>query len=252
MSASFSGRIAGAVREFGVPVGIAYLFSQALSRLSPKLSFQLYEFMMQPIGDAVRHGRGRTQLSIREIPLDDPLLQRMPVRPDVLASRIAQRATCLGAFDGAGDLIGYMWFREGAYEEDEVRCTYVVSPSHQAVFDFDFYLLPEHRMGTAFASLWNGAFAELSRRGIRYSYSRMTRFNLASRRAHRRLGGAVVGRATFLKLFGMEIMLSTIAPFVSLSLSDRRRVRLVLEPPKSDSPSQATGNQVASGRLPAR
>jgi len=240
---SFSSRITEAVHEFGFPVGMAYLFSQALSRVSPNLSFQLYEFMAQPV--RVHTRRGRSKVSIREIRSDDPLLQRMPVRPEVMASRIAQRATCLGAFDPAGELIGYMWFREGEYEEDEVRCTYAVAPANQAVFDFDFYLMPEHRMGTAFASLWNGVFDEMSARGIRYTFSRMTRFNLASRRAHLRLGSAIVGRAMFLKLFRVELMLSTVAPYAHLSLNDGHRVRLVLSPPPD--PAERRENRLASG-----
>ena len=72
--------------------------------------------------------------------------------------------------------------------------------SEDSVFDFDFYIYPEHRMGLAFVALWNGANAFLSSRGIRFpTFSRLTRFNTA-RIAHRHFGWKHVGRALFLQL----------------------------------------------------
>ena len=41
---------------------------------------------------------GEQSLEIREIGHEDPEIARMPVRPEVMASRIRQNATCLGAF----------------------------------------------------------------------------------------------------------------------------------------------------------
>ena len=99
-----------------------------------------------------------------------------------------------------------------------------------SVFDFDFYLFPEHRMGLAFAALWNGANAFLSRNGIRYTFSRLTRFNVASRRAHQHLGWKLVGRALFLQLGRFEMMLATLAQFVTFSVAAAQRVRLTLGP----------------------
>ena len=100
----------------------------------------------------------------------------------------------------------------------------------RSVFDFDFYLFPDYRLGLGFVALWNGANQFLQTRGIRYTFSRLTRFNVASRRAHAHLGWKCVGRALFLKAWRVELMLATIAPFTFLSWSGRQRPRLRLRP----------------------
>ena len=85
-------------------------------------------------------------------------------------------------------------------------------------------------MGLAFVALWNGANAFLSSRGIRYTFSRLTRFNTASRRAHRHFGWKHVGRALFLQLGRFEMMLATVAPFAGISFAATSRLRLTLWP----------------------
>jgi hypothetical protein len=223
-------RIIGPFREFGFLAGLLYAADRVLSSLSPRLRLHVYEFMVQPISDKPLLPRSFSRgLEIREIRADDPAIGLMPVRPDVMAARLQAAATCLGAFKG-GTLIGYMWFCMRSYDEDEVRCTYVVTPETKAVFDFDFYLFPAHRLGLGFVALWNGANEVLSQRGFKYTFSRLTRFNLASRRAHRHLGWKRVGRALFLQMWRFELMLGTIFPFVHLSATTGRRVRLTLKP----------------------
>ena len=66
----------------------------------------------------------------------------MPARPEIKEARFRQNALCLGTFV-KGQLVGYIWFCFGSYEEDEVRCTYVLVNPNQSVFDFDLYILPE-------------------------------------------------------------------------------------------------------------
>jgi hypothetical protein len=218
-------------REFGLAAGFLYIVNYLLSRLSPKLRLYFYDLMVQPISnEPVRPNRRNTHLEIREIKAGDPVIALMPVRPDVMQARLAQNATCLGAFSNTGTLIGYMWFCNTAYEEDEVRCTYVLDPVRESVFDFDFYLFPEHRMGMGFIGLWSGAREVLSRHGIRYTFSRMTRFNTASRRAHERLGGKVIGRALFFQAWRLEVMLATLSPYVHASMGTAERVRLTMRP----------------------
>jgi hypothetical protein len=121
-------------------------------------------------------------------------------------------------------------FCHEAYEEDEVRCTYLVTPQAQAVFDFDLYIFPEHRMGLGFAAIWHGASQYLRERGVRFTYSRLTQFNLASRRAHDHLGWKGVGRALFLQAGLVELMAATIRPYLHFSWSKDARVRLRLVP----------------------
>jgi len=222
--------IQGPFREFGFAAGCLYATHRVLQGISARWHLHVYELMVQPITDrALLPRKFGAQLDIREVRAGDAEIALMPVRPDVMASRLRQNATCLGAFR-RGELIGYMWFCRREYEEDEVRCVYVLEAERESVFDFDFYLFPEHRMGLAFVALWNGANEFLHRRGVRYTFSRLDRFNVASRRAHRHLGWKVVGRAIFLQLGRVEVMLATLAPYASVSVSRARRVRLRLRP----------------------
>jgi hypothetical protein len=222
-------RVLGPLREFGLAAGLLYIVDRVLSAISPRLRLQVYELMVQPItGKPLLSERMTRHLDVREIRPGDPELALMPVRPEILAQRYAQNAVCLGAFR-KGELIGYMWFCSGSYDEDEVRCTYVLNPPEKAIFDFDFYLFPEHRLGLGFVGLWSGANQFLSHRGIAYTFSRLTRFNLASRRAHKHLGWKLVGRAVILKAWRVELLVATVAPYVHVSLA-RSRVRLALHP----------------------
>jgi len=232
-------RITGPFREFGAAAGTLYAIDRVLSSLSSQLRLYVYELMVQPITDReLLPPSVRTRISIREIWGADPEIALMPVRPEVMADRLRQGAHCLGAFRD-GSMIGYMWFSRGRYDEDEVRCTYLLNPEPEAVFDFDFYIFPEHRLGLGFAALWSGANEFLFQQGVRYTFSRLTRFNLASRRAHRHLGWKLAGRALFLKVRQVQLMLATTSPWVHLSWRDTDRVRLSLHPHALTAPNMS-------------
>jgi hypothetical protein len=222
--------LTNAWREFGLGIGSVYLIDQALIRLSDHTRLRFYELMVQPITEpplvAERYTRS---FSYREIKAGDPEVDRMPARSDIKATRFEQGARCLGAFRGE-EFVGYMWFTHDRYLEDEVRCVFDVHPTDSTVFDFDFYLFPEYRMGLAFIGLWEGANRYLYERGIRYTYSRITRFNTASRRAHDHLGWRRVGRAVFLKLWNFEWMIAGVKPYVHVSISPHKRVQIDLYP----------------------
>lgn len=224
-------RLAGPLREFGVGAGLLYLLHRALQALSPRCGVQVYELMAQPVPAEPLLPAARTRaLRFAEIGAGDPLIERMPARPEIKAARLANGNRCLGAWRNE-QLIGYVWFAFDHYLEDEVRCTYELAAPAQSAFDFDFYLLPEHRMGTAFAAVWHGANEFLRELGVRHTFSRMTRFNTASRRAHARLGALRLSSAVFVQLWRVELMLATQAPFVALTASPGRRVHLRLDPP---------------------
>jgi hypothetical protein len=223
-------KIRGVFRQFGVAVGLLYAIDRFFQRLSSNLRLYAYEFMVQPIHTKpLVPARFTKSLEIREIKRGDPEVELMPARADIKQSRFDQNAVCLGAFQN-GQFIAYMWFCFRMYEEDEVRCTYVVTPESQAVFDFDLYIFPEHRLSLAFIGLWNGANRYLAERGIRYTFSRLTRFNVGSRRAHDHLGWKRVGRAVFVQAWGIEVMMATVFPYLHLSLGTANRVRVKLRP----------------------
>jgi len=214
-----------------------YVLDRVLRGISPRLGIYVYEFMVQPIPDKpLLPGNLLRGLLFREIRQGDPEIALMPARPEIKDSRFAQGAICLGTFS-KDKLIGYIWLCFGSYEEDEVRCTYRMVNRDESVFDFDLFVFPEYRMGVGFTAVWHGANEYLRKRGIRYSFSRLTRFNLASRRSHRHLGWKRVASAIFLKIFGAELMVATIFPYLSFSFGPRHRVHLQLCPDALESPS---------------
>jgi hypothetical protein len=223
-------RLAGPFREFGFGAGLLYVLGRLLEAISPQLGLYVYELVAQPIPEEpLLPVRLRSAFQIREIRAGDPDIQLMPARQEIKASRFAQGAVCLGAYR-RDRLIGYLWLCSGTYHEDEVRCTYVLSQPERSVFDFDLYIFPEHRLGRGFAALWDGAGDYLRTRGVDFTFSRLTRFNLQSRRAHAHLGSRRVASAVFLKIGTIELMIATIAPFLHVSYQTRDRVGLRLEP----------------------
>ena len=234
-------RLCGPFKEYGPGAGALYAIDRVMQALSPHLRLFVYELMVQPVSDQpLLPARLSKSLEVREIRRGDPDVVLMPARPEIKQSRFDQGARCLGAYRN-GQLVGYMWFCPERYEEDEVRCTYLLSPAARSVFDFDLYIYPEHRMGLAFIGIWNGANEHLRRRGVDFTFSRVTRFNLASRRAHAHLGAKRIGMAVFLRAWTLEMMLATVRPFLWISWRAGKRVGLRLAP--DPSLPRATGTE---------
>lgn len=223
-------RAFGPFREFGLVGGTLYLIDRGLRAVSPRLGLHVYELMEQPIdGRAFLPNRLSLNLEFTEIGPTHPALDVMPARTDIKTSRFEQGARCLGVWR-KGVLLGYLWWCPRQYQEDEVRCTYLLEPSDAAVFDFDLYVMPEHRHGIAFVAIWHGANQWLYAQGVRHSYSRVTLFNLPSRRAHVRLGGRRIGGALFIRVFAVELLLCTVMPYVAVSWRHDQRPSLRLSP----------------------
>ena len=241
-------RLISPFREFGFAAGALYGLGRVLSSMSPRLGLFAYELMVQPItGKPLLPANLAKNLTFVEIGRDNPDIGLMPARADIKASRFDQGAACLGAYR-KDKLIGYLWFCSRSYEEDEVRCTYELSEPEHSVFDFDLYVLPEHRMGIGFMAIWHGANAYLHERGIRYTFSRMTRFNLPSRRAHARLGAKCAGRAVFVHAWGFELMLASVFPYGALTWGPSQRTRLRLAPNMLGAPAASPLDEAAVRR----
>ena len=224
-------RVTGPFREFGPGAGTLYALDRVLKQLSPRLGLGYYELVMQPVPEQPLLKPERAgQLRVEPIGRGHPALLLMPVPAFVIESRFAQGAECIGVWR-QDELLGYIWFCFGQYQEDEVRCTYVLAQPEGSAFDFDLYVFPEHRMGIGFMAIWHSANEFLRQRNIKATFSRITRFNLASRRAHARLGARRIGRMLFLKLWGLEFILAGVAPFLAVSWPGRRGPRLQLTPP---------------------
>lgn len=222
-------RISSSFSEFGIVSGLLYLLDQAFLRANSRFRVFDYELMVQPVANESMAPANLTKsFEVRELPEGDPLLEATPPPPEIIADRFRQPTVCLGAFQ-KGVFIGYQWLCFGPYEEDEVRCTFVPQPTDASVFDFDFYLFPDYRLGLGFVALWDGANAFMRERGIRFTTSRVSRFNIASRKSHAHLGWHCIGRAVFFTGKRAQLMLASVAPYCHFSFSADSRPRLLIQ-----------------------
>lgn len=216
-------------QEFGYLAGSIYCIDRLMRRISNHLRLYYYELMMQPVRPTPLLPKSLSRaFEFREIVAGQSEIDLMPARPEVLALRFRQNARCLGLFKG-DELAGYVWLGFGQYEEDEVRCNFELSPRDRSSFDFDLYIFPKYRMGPAFAALWDGANSFLRELGVDQTFSRMTRFNTPSRRAHQRLGSIRIGQIIFVHFWGIEVSISTVPNCVHVSLQPSSRVKIELK-----------------------
>lgn len=212
----------GIVQELGFGVGALYAADRLAQKLSPNLRVIGYHVVAQPVHETP----GVSGYSYRVLSPGDPHLEMMPTPADVRSARFGQGARCLGTFNAKGELVAYAWFVLGSYDEDEVQCTYLLPPN--CAWDLDVYVFPKYRMGRAFYALWAGANDFLLEHFITHTYSRIAMTNRQSLQSHKRLGAKRVGSAVFLRAWGVQLMLSTLAPYVSLSQWLRPRLLLIL------------------------
>lgn len=218
-----------AVIELGWTPASIYALNRTMERLGLGTRVYYYYLLAQPVPEStiLPPGLGRT-ITVREILEGDPALARMPVPDRVLHRRFAQPSVCLGAFKES-ELVAYLWLCFGAYDEDEVRCKFVPQPKGRAVWDFDVYVFPRHRIGLGFACLWDEANARLRAKGVATSFSRVSAFNPISRRSHQRMHARIVGTAIYLVAKPMQLMLSNRRPFVHLSLREATQPTIDLQ-----------------------
>ncbi len=202
--------------------GVWYLLGQTLQRVNPRCHVFKYYLVAQPVAAQTRLAAHQgASIEIRPILEHDPAIATMGRPAAVIAQRFMQGAVCLGAFR-ADTLVGYLWLQLGTYLEDEVRCRFIPQPAHQAAWDFDIFVQPKHRIGFAFAKLWDAADALMRARDIRWTMSRISAFNTASLAAHQKLGLKNVGGCVYVVLGNTQITVSNLFPFVHVSLSPAR------------------------------
>ena len=221
-------RLIGPFRELGLWAGTLYTVQYALRPLHKRAALFVYELVEQPVAPlASLPARYLAQVHWQEVGPDSPELALMPPPAAVKAMRFEQGARCIAVYRKS-DFIGYVWFCFKQYEEDEVRCVYQLDRPAASAFDFDFYIFPAYRLGRAFATMWDSANEFLRSNGVTHTYSRISRFNLASRQAHARLGAHVVGHALFLRVGRMELSWSTLGGFPPLRLTLSKRISMRL------------------------
>lgn len=216
--------------SLGALDGSLYLLDQLLQRASTgRVRVLRYQVVAQPLstGSALRSD-SKTVIA----PVDEthPMVVEFPRPPAVISQRFAQGAQCLMA-NVAGQFAGYLWWQHNQYDEDEVRCQFVLAQPARSVWDFDVYVVPRFRMGRTMARLWQAAEAHLQQQGVTWSCSRISCYNAESLGAHSRLGARAVASATFLVAGPLQLSLFNRRPGIHLAIRPSSRPVLRVELP---------------------
>jgi hypothetical protein len=224
------------LRDFGLVDAPLYLLARLLPRVFGRhVRLVKYDYWVQPVPEHPLMPARPGATPIRQVLPGDVEVAQIPRDPQLVAQRFANGNFCLGAVRN-GRLAGYMWLSTGPYEEDEVRARYELAPAGRAAWDYDIFLQPDERGGLLFVRLWDAAYEFLRRGGYRWCLSRISSFNLASSASQARMGARRLGWAVFLVVFGWQLMISSVAPYVYAALPRGRRpvIRLDAEASRSD------------------
>jgi len=234
-------RVAGMVsslretrRRMGGPNAVLYVLGRLLARASAdRIRLIKYLIVAQPIGAAqLAAMRPDPNVVVALTPRDSELVDAFPRPIGVVRRRFDSGALCFSALV-KNTFAGYIWLRHDAYEEDEVRCTFVLDDPSRSVWDFDVYVEPKYRIGRTMARLWSAVDHYLGERGIAWSFSRISAFNPDSLAAHTRLGIVPCHSAVFVVMGSWQLAFLPQRPYVHLSTSERQRPSLRLRLPLS-------------------
>jgi hypothetical protein len=219
--------------EFGPLDGGLYLLHRAAYAVSRgRASVVAYGLYAQPVGMGIYAAvRDDSRTQVVEVLAEDALVHAFPRPAEVIAMRYAQGAHCYAALVKER-FAGYIWVSRAHHEEDEVRTRYVLVDSASSAWDFDVYVEPDLRLGRTLGRLWKSVDERLAAQGVRWSFSRISRFNAPSITAHQRLGARKVGSATFIICGALQLMVATLRPWLHLSLREGSRPALRLGPPQ--------------------
>lgn len=220
------------VTSLGLANGLLATFARSLDRTSGgRCRLFKYYFVAQPVpSDRSIAVDKPSKTRIYRASADDSIIQQFP-RPTLnIVRRFADGAVCHVAVRG-DKLVGFIWIKQDSYQEDEVRCHYVLRPSTQLAWDFDAYVAPEFRMSRAFSQLWQAANAYLRDLGRRWTISRISAFNAESLRSHRRLGLTHLHTGYFLVLGSVQISIFSCRPYVHVATGRSRGPELVFTAP---------------------
>ncbi|OFJ46449.1 hypothetical protein BA896_022060 [Janthinobacterium lividum] len=214
-------RLAASLRQLGW-CDSSWLALARLLAMVPggRCALHRYQFVAQAVAPgSLCLGRGQS-ITVTPCLTQADLPSGPERRPGALSERYRQGAQCLVARRQAetskADMAGWIWLLRHGYREDEVRARYALASS-QSSWDLDVWVHPAQRGGLVFARLWEEANAVLYAQGVRWSCSRISRFNRASLGAHARLGMHALGTATFLRCGRWQWMAASLPPYLHLS-----------------------------------
>lgn len=212
-------RLRSTIAGMGWTTGFLYLLSLALRRFLPFLSVEKYYVVAQPVAlrAMLSERRGRN-ISVMLIESDHPLLAELPRSREEVARRFAGGAVCFLAVRDER-IVGHLWVTRSPYREAVDRSEFDPRPSQNMAWDFDLSIMPDDRLGLAFARLWDECNRYLRERGIAWTCSRVSAFNRASLRSHARMGMRVMHTLTYFRAGSLELLVADVAPFLSVSIS---------------------------------
>jgi len=211
--------------DFGAADTCVFLGNRILQALTGgNCRLLKYYVVAQPVpaSKEVAPSRRPGGLEVRLLTRDEVLAHSWPRPRHVIERRLADGAQCVAAFS-KGEMIGFQWTLVGPYEEDEVRTRFVPEPAGEAAWDFDIFVVPEHRIGRAFLRIWDETNARLYERGVRWTMSRISAFALDSRRSHARMHARDVGACVYLCLGSLQFSLFDRRPLMHVGVSRRSR-----------------------------
>lgn len=196
-----------------------YLFAQPITAQPITMSLASDHYGISQVGS----------FTLSWVGADCPVFAQTERSSSVLAARFDQGARCLLAtHSSSGEFAGFLWFVVGPYDEDEVRARFISQPVDTTAWDFDVAIVPRFRMSRLFSYLWRVAMAEMCAIGVTHSLSRISAFNATSRNSHQRLGGLVVGQATFICAGRIQLMISSLKPCLHISWCDKQRPKILV------------------------
>lgn len=194
-----------------------------------------YVLVAQPLGQpGTPRLRPDPNCEVGPVGEDDELCAAFPRPAEALRRRWQHGAVCYAA-RVKGRFAGTIWIQRDRYEEDEVRCDFVLAEPARSCWDFDVYVEPDFRLGRTMARLWQRVEDDLVPDGVRWSFSRIAWSNMASLKSHARLGARPVGSATFLVVGGWQLALMGRSGW-ALGGPTSRRPELKLFPPETLAP----------------
>ena len=232
-------RLVAAIREnvasLGWANGLIYMLGRGLAAATGGYcGLYIYYFVVQPVPAQplpMRPRVSRTRV-YQASPADD-IIRRFPRPADVVARRFADGAVCFVA-ENAGNLVGFIWIRLDKYDEDEVRCEYLLDPVGELAWDFDAFVAPEFRMSRAFVQLWEAANEFLRLHGYVWTASRISAFNPASLASHKRFGALHRHTAFFLVVGPIQLALLSLRPYVHIGAGRTSRPTVTLRAPSNE------------------
>ena len=153
-------------------------------------------------------GLSRTRYEIRRATLDDlPGLTECEQTPETFLKRFARNEQCAVAVS-KGRIVGYEWFCDKSFHSEE-RYAYPIEIAPDAIYAYDAFILPEHRL----SGIWPTFKAVYLRESMQRLHRRkiitmIDRGNYLSMKTHLRFGFQLIRRVFVLKLFGKSFFMS--------------------------------------------